>query len=262
MADEDMNWPTEDEDFDATMAKATKVTAKPKKTQVTVSDAEEKADEPAPEATVQEADPEPDTEPETPVAAAVAEPETAEAPVEAEEPEPSTDPEPEAAPEREPEPESSVSEEPPQAAAPVAKPKRSLPWRLILEIILVIAVLVLGLWAWTLYSDRNSLQDQVAKLNENPQVAVQKQANELISRVDSLIDLPKDETPTIANVSDANQARKQSAFFTNAQNGDKVLMYVKAGQAILYRPSTNKIILVAPLTFTNNQATPSSKTSR
>ena len=92
-----------------------------------------------------------------------------------------------------------------------------------------------------------SLKDQVAKLNSNPQIAIQKQTQALIAEVGRLIDLPKDEAPTVANVSDASQAKKQSAFFNNAQNGDKVLMYVKAGEAILYRPSTNKIILVTTL---------------
>jgi hypothetical protein len=116
----------------------------------------------------------------------------------------------------------------------------------------VLLVVGLGLWAWTLSSDRNNLKSQVSELQKNPQVAVQKQTDELIKRVGALMQLPSDETPTIANVTDASKAKEQSAFFNNAQNGDKVLMYVKAGEAILYRPSTNKIILVAPLTFTNN----------
>jgi hypothetical protein len=73
--------------------------------------------------------------------------------------------------------------------------------------------------------------------------------------------LPQGETPTVANVSDADAAKKQSAFFVDAQNGDKVLMYVKAGQAILYRPSTNKIIKVAPLTLTNSTTPATSSTT-
>lgn len=36
-------------------------------------------------------------------------------------------------------------------------------------------------------------------------------------------------------------------------------MYAKAGEAILYRPSTNKIILVAPLTFNNVGGGPATK---
>jgi hypothetical protein len=125
---------------------------------------------------------------------------------------------------------------------------------------LVVAVVLLALFCWTLYSDKQDLKDQLAAVNDNPQIAVEKQTNDLLNKVGALITLPKGETPTIAAVSDAAKAKKQSAFFANAENGDKVLMYVKAGQAILYRPSTNKIILVAPLTFSNS-STSKSKTN-
>src|SRR5206468_2603440 len=108
--------------------------------------------------------------------------------------------------------------------------------RLIGEALLVAAVIGLGLWAWNLSSDNKNLEAQVAKLNSNPQAVIQKQTDALIRQVGALITLPTDETPTIANVTDATAAKKQSAFFNNAQNGDKVLMYVKAGEAILYRP--------------------------
>lgn len=120
---------------------------------------------------------------------------------------------------------------------------------------LVLALLVVGLGAWSaqLYSDRQSISHQLSKLNSNPQIVAQLQSENLITKVGSLVTLPTGETPTVANVSDASKAKLQSAFFNNAQNDDKVLMYVKAGEAILYRPSTNKVILVAPLTFSNTE---------
>lgn len=73
----------------------------------------------------------------------------------------------------------------------------------------------------------------------------------LIKAVGKLIDLPQ-ETPTIATVSDATKLRSQS-FFLHAQNGDKVLIFAQAKEAILYRPSANKIVTVAPV---NIQSTP------
>lgn len=129
------------------------------------------------------------------------------------------------------------------------------------EAVLVALVAGLGLWSWSLYNDRNNLQSQVDKLNANPQSIVQKQTQALISKVGSLMQLPSGETPTVAEVSNAAQAKQQSAFFDNAQNGDRVLMYVKAGEAILYRPSTNKIVLVAPLVFNNTGASSTSSTT-
>lgn len=190
---------------------------------------------------------------------------------------------PEAPEEAEPEPEAAVSDEPsipmpptkpealaPQPAAPrrsdrtpapavsPAKPApksrsaRPLPWRLAVEALLVLIIVALSFWIHSLTQDKHDLQAKITAFNANPQATVEKQSQDIITKVGALMQLPQGETPTVANVSDAAAAKKQSAFFANAQNGDKVLMYAKAGEAILYRPSTNHIVLVAPLTF--NQA--------
>lgn len=141
-----------------------------------------------------------------------------------------------------------------------AKPSR----RFIVEAVLVLLVAALGIFAWQQHANNQNLNKELSALKTDPQKAVQQQTNSLISSVGALIQLPKGETPTVAAVTDAAQAKKQSAFFNNAQNGDKVLLYVKAGEAILYRPSTNKIVLVAPLTFSNTggTATPATTTKK
>lgn len=72
-------------------------------------------------------------------------------------------------------------------------------------------------------------------------------ANTLIGKVGQLMELPADEKPTIATVSDVNKLQGQP-FFDKAQNDDKVLIYKAAKEAILYRPSENKIINVGPIT--------------
>jgi hypothetical protein len=68
----------------------------------------------------------------------------------------------------------------------------------------------------------------------------------LVAAVSKLIVLPASEQPTIATVADLSKLQGQP-FFANAQVGDKVLIYSQAGKAILYRPSENKIIELAPL---------------
>lgn len=72
----------------------------------------------------------------------------------------------------------------------------------------------------------------------------------LISEVGKLIILPRDEKPSIATVSDVTKLKGQH-FFSNAKNGDKVLLYTKAQQAILYDPFVNKIVAVGPISLTN-----------
>ncbi|HET9098061.1 MAG TPA: hypothetical protein VFN51_00405 [Candidatus Saccharimonadales bacterium] len=132
---------------------------------------------------------------------------------------------------------------------------KRLNWHFLLEAILISLIILLAFWGASAHSDNKSLQNDNQKLQAevaNPQQLVQQQNQDLINKVGMLTKLPTGETPTIAGVANAAAARQQSAFFDNAQNGDKVLMYEKAGEAVLYRPSTNKVILVAPMTITNS----------
>lgn len=90
----------------------------------------------------------------------------------------------------------------------------------------------------------------------NPTEYAQEEAKLIRGKVGKLIELPFDEQPTIATVTDAAKLAEQP-FFANTQNGDKVLIFTNAKKAILYRPSTNKIIEVAPVNIGPNQATES-----
>jgi hypothetical protein len=91
------------------------------------------------------------------------------------------------------------------------------------------------------------LQYREAKAKLNPTVAVAKQTTDLVGKVGKLIILPNGETPTIATVKDAAKLASQP-FFTNAKDGDKVLVYNKEKRAILYRPSTNQLVNVSTVT--------------
>lgn len=71
---------------------------------------------------------------------------------------------------------------------------------------------------------------------------------DVIDKVNKLIQLPIGEEPTLATVSDMNKLRDQ-VFFTNAENGDKVLIYNKARKAYLYRPSQNRLIDVTTVSI-------------
>ena len=79
----------------------------------------------------------------------------------------------------------------------------------------------------------------------NPEEASQEEAERLSQEVGEKIQLPK-ETPTVATVVDAAKLKDQP-FFANAKNNDKVLIYTSAKKAVLYRPSTKKVIEVAPI---------------
>ncbi len=82
----------------------------------------------------------------------------------------------------------------------------------------------------------------------------------VVAAVSEHFELPQGETPTLATVTDQEKLSGQ-AFFASAQNGDKVLLYQEGKKAILYRPSTGKIVNVAPIgtqapTQTEQEAAP------
>ena len=93
---------------------------------------------------------------------------------------------------------------------------------------------------------------QAAQKGEQEAVA------KLVLEVGKLMDLPKNETPTVATVTDINKLKAET-FFQNAKNGDKVLIYQNAKKVILYNPTAKKIVNVGPFSMGANQATPSAQ---
>jgi len=69
--------------------------------------------------------------------------------------------------------------------------------------------------------------------------------NQIMAVLSSYMDLP-DEIPTLATVTDKSQLESQP-FFQKSENGDKVIIFPSASKAILYRPSTKKIIDISNL---------------
>lgn len=93
-------------------------------------------------------------------------------------------------------------------------------------------------------------QNQSLKINSPD--AAQAEAQALISRVGKIMLLPEGETPTVATVKDL-EALKDQPFFAKAAVGDKILIYNTARRAILYSPTSNRIIEVAPLNIKDQQ---------
>lgn len=91
-------------------------------------------------------------------------------------------------------------------------------------------------------------------IKSNPDLEAQKKTHMIVAMVGKLIELPKGENPTIATITDKTKLKDQ-AFFKMAENGDVLLAYTSSMQAILYRPSLNKIINVAPISTNSQQNT-------
>lgn len=132
---------------------------------------------------------------------------------------------------------------------------------LITPLITILLLLCLGLTTgifllFQKYTDVQNKYDTLQKKLENPAVLADEEVFLTIQKVGKLVELPPNEKPILATVSDKDKLSDQP-FFEKAITGDKVLVYVQAKKAVLYRPSTNKVINVAPV---NVKTTPTPPT--
>jgi hypothetical protein len=108
------------------------------------------------------------------------------------------------------------------------------------------AAVYFGIEFYMTKSQNSKLNSELTTLQQDPAIRLKEENDQIVAAVGKLINLPTDEQPTIATVTDLSKLQNQP-FFQSAQLGDKVLIYQNAKKAILYRPSENKIIEVAPL---------------
>lgn len=123
-------------------------------------------------------------------------------------------------------------------------PKRSKkPFYIAGVAVLILAVTIGGVLFFG--SDSSDAEVQGAATVSQQQTS-ESEAIQLKNKLSQFMLLPSEEVPTVATVVDVEKVKNQ-AFFTNAQNGDKVLLFAESGKAILYRPSNSIIVEVAPI---------------
>jgi hypothetical protein len=108
-----------------------------------------------------------------------------------------------------------------------------------------VVIVLLALVAAASLAVNGLLYHELNVIKDNPQYQAQEDTAQLLAKVSRLMVLP-DEQPTIATVDDPSKLQGQ-AFFLHAIKGDKVLIFNTARQAILYSPSEDKIVDVAPI---------------
>ena len=133
---------------------------------------------------------------------------------------------------------------PTEVTSSIPKVKHERKWLIIASAIFV-ALIFVGM-TYGFISTRNQLNDL-----KNPSAKSSTEAGKLVAKLSKTVALPANATPTLATVKDASKLKNQ-AFFVNAQNGDKVLIYQDYSRALLYRPSTGKIIEFSQVSLTGN----------
>lgn len=117
-------------------------------------------------------------------------------------------------------------------------------------IILVIVLVGLGAIGFGVktFLDLRNTKKELSDIKNDPNAKAKEEAKNLVEQVGKIAILPENEEPTVATVTDPSKLSDQP-FFAHSKAGDKVLIYQEASRAILYRPSENKIIEIAPLTI-------------
>jgi hypothetical protein len=121
-----------------------------------------------------------------------------------------------------------------------SKPKQKFNKKIIITAVVVIVIAVLATILILQRNEINNLSDPSASSKQAEQEAIS-----LRDKVQKLMQVP-DETPTIATVQDAEKLASQE-FFTDAKDGDKVLIFTNAKKAVIYRESENRVINSGPI---------------
>ena len=116
-------------------------------------------------------------------------------------------------------------------------------------VFLLILVSLVSLSSTAYFFNQNR---RAQKLLKDPTAASKEEIKTVTKALSKFMDLP-DEEPSVATVLDKEKLKDQP-FFARAENGDKVIIYTKSGKAILFRPSTGRIVDIAPINLGESQA--------
>jgi hypothetical protein len=105
-------------------------------------------------------------------------------------------------------------------------------------------------WQYKKASDETERAKQDVQRLSDPTAAAKDAEDQIIVSVKKIALVP-DERPTISPaITDATELKKQP-LYSLVENGDRVLLYPSARRQIVYRPSTNQIILAITLPETD-----------
>lgn len=115
--------------------------------------------------------------------------------------------------------------------------------------ILFVAVLVLGYGYYQKKTELKLIKDPKAQSE-----LAKKEALEITQKLKEFVILPStDEIPEILTINDAALAVKEQSNLEGVVDGDKILLYSKAGKAYIYSPSRNILVNILPVSMQRQQ---------
>jgi hypothetical protein len=152
-----------------------------------------------------------------------------------------------------------MTDSPPSSSpgiSPTGKPSGKKAWNLLLIVTVVVAI---GLFIWSEQNRRGTAQQledtarQLEEIKASSRNSGEELANEILEKVNDLVDIPLDPRPTVATISDIDRLKEANDFFSVADNGDYLIL--TGSRALLYDPDRNIVLDVAP--FQINRESPS-----
>lgn len=115
-------------------------------------------------------------------------------------------------------------------------------------ILTIIALIGLGAAGYSFFQYQSTQKElkAIKQAAGASQSASGDQLSKILVEIGKIMKLPEGEIPTMATISDIGKLKDQP-FFQNGKNGDILLVFNKAGKAILYNPTDKKIVEVAPV---------------
>lgn len=132
--------------------------------------------------------------------------------------------------------------------------------RVVVDVLLVAIIIILFLQDRTLSTDKNSLGNSVANLQQSANKVEEAQSSAALA-VGKLIPSLVNQTPILIPLNSTNLTGQTAPLFSNATSGDDLLIYLKADQAVVYSPSSDKIIGQSTLQFISSSSTTSTSTT-
>lgn len=119
----------------------------------------------------------------------------------------------------------------------------------LLLVLLIGLVVVLDMQRRQAQAELHNLTVRLEQLQGDGQEN-QERANQVVTRVRALIDIPENITPTVATIVDVEKLRAQNPFYDKASNGDYLV--VTPTRAILFDADRGVIIDVVPVQIQQN----------
>lgn len=139
--------------------------------------------------------------------------------------------------------------DPPSQSIPIKKKRSRKKIIFLLNLVLIIAVVALGYGYYVKKKELDTIKDPTAQAE-----VARKAAIEVANQARKIVLIPEsDEVPEVLTINNPELAVKEQPNLAGVIAGDKILLYIKSGKAIVYSPSRNIIVNILPVTLQQKQ---------